>query len=161
MSCEDACKLMHAYVDGELDLVRSLEIEGHLHDCQTCAQAYNDLRSLHSAVSIPALRFEPTNALRDRVRMAIRDESKVANRSLRPSWRWIIPAASVAALAIIAWSALAFFGRPSTSDLLAQEIVSGHVRSMMEKDTHRLMCSLLTSTPSSHGSTAGSIFHRR
>ncbi|MGH9968050.1 MAG: anti-sigma factor family protein [Pyrinomonadaceae bacterium] len=33
-----AHKLIHAYLDGELDLVRSLDIESHLHDCQTCAQ---------------------------------------------------------------------------------------------------------------------------
>lgn len=136
MICEDACTLIGAYVDGELDLMRSLEIEAHLHDCQICAQAYKEFRSLHTAISVTALRFEPTKALRDRVRTAIRDENEVANQSFRPSWRWIIPAVSVAALVIIAGSALLFFGRPSTSDLLAQEIDSGHVRSMMEKDTH-------------------------
>ena len=136
MICQEARKLIDAYVDGELDLAGSLDIEGHLHDCQMCTQAYNELRGLHFAVSDTALRFEPTAGLRDRVRSATRKEGKVTNRSWRLSWRWIIPAMSVAALVIVAWSALAFFGRPSTSDLLAQEIVSSHVRSMMEKDTH-------------------------
>ena len=136
MICEDACRLMGAYVDGELDLVRSLEIEAHLHDCQICDQAYQEFCNLDAAIRVTALRFEPTKAFRDRVRTAIRDETEVANKSSRPYWRWIIPAVSAAALVIVAWSALTFFGRPSTSDLLAQEIVSGHVRSMMEKDTH-------------------------
>ncbi|MGH9968049.1 MAG: hypothetical protein ACREBG_09490 [Pyrinomonadaceae bacterium] len=58
----------------------------------------NELRSLHFAVSDTALRFEPTTALRNRVRSAVRDESEVTNRSLRLSWRWIIPAVSFAVL---------------------------------------------------------------
>ena len=29
---------MHAYVDGELDVVRSLEIETHLSGCMACAR---------------------------------------------------------------------------------------------------------------------------
>jgi len=131
--CQEAHKLIHPYLDGELDLVRSLEIEAHLKDCQTCAQAYNALRSLHSAVSDTALRFEPSAALRNRVRSAMRDESEVTNRSSSLSWRWIIPAVSFAALVIIAWVLIALLSRPSTSDLMAQEIVSSHVRSLMER----------------------------
>ena len=142
MICQEAHRLIHPYLDGELDLVRSLEIEAHLKDCQTCAQAYNELRSLHSAVSDTALRFEPRAALRKRIRSAVRDESASAvrgesgttNRSLRHSWRWMIPAVSAAVLVIVvALSLIALLSRPSTGDLIAQEIVSGHVRSLMEK----------------------------
>jgi len=56
--CQEAHRLIHPYLDGELDLVRSLEIEAHLNDCQTCAQAYHELRSLHSAVSDTAREFD-------------------------------------------------------------------------------------------------------
>jgi anti-sigma factor RsiW len=125
--------LIHPYLDGELDLVRSLEIEAHLNDCQACAQTYNELRSLHSAISNNALRFEPPAALRNRVRSAVRDEGEVMNGSSRLSWRWLIPAVSLAGLVIVAWGVIALFGRPSTSDLIAQEVVSSHVRSLMEK----------------------------
>ena len=153
MICQEARKLIHVYLDGELDLVRSLDIEGHLHDCQTCAQAYNELRSLHFAVSGTALRFEPTTALRNRLRSAVRDESEVPNQALRIPWRWMIPAVSFAVLAIVAWSVFALLGRPSTSDLMAQEIVSGHVRSLMEKH--------LTDVPSSDQHTVKPWFDGR
>ena len=157
MICEEAQKLIHPYLDGELDLVRSLEIEAHLKDCQTCAQAYNELRSLHSAVSESALRFEPSAALRNRVRSALRDESPdesgATNRPLRLSWRWMIPAVSFAALVIIAWGLIALLSRPSTSDLMAQEIVSSHVRSLMEKH--------LTDVPSSDQHTVKPWFDGR
>ena len=153
MICQEAHRLIHPYLDGELDLVRSLEIETHLKDCQTCAQAYNELRSLHSAVSDTALRFEPPAALRNRVRSALRDESEVTNRSSRLSWRWMIPAVSFAVLVIIAWVLIALLSRPSTSDLMAQEIVSSHVRSLMEKH--------LTDVPSSDQHTVKPWFDGR
>jgi anti-sigma factor RsiW len=155
--CEEAHRLIHLYLDGELDLVRSLEIEAHLNDCQSCAQAYNEFRSLHSAVSNTALRFEPPAALRNRVRAALRDEipdeSGATNRPLRLSWRWMIPAVSFAVLVIVALSLLALLRRPSTSDLVAQEIVSSHVRSLMEKH--------LTDVPSSDQHTVKPWFDGR
>ena len=153
MICQEAHKLIHPYLDGELDLVRSLEIEAHLKDCQMCAQAYDELRSLQSAVSATALRFEPPAALRNRIRSALRDESKVTNRSFRLSRRWMIPAVSFAALVIIAWVLIALLSRPSTSDLMAQEIVSSHVRSLMEKH--------LTDVPSSDQHTVKPWFDGR
>jgi anti-sigma factor RsiW len=117
---------MHPYLDGELDLVRSLEVEAHLKDCRTCARAYNELRSLHSAVSDTALHFQPPADLRNRVRSAIRDESPdesgATNRSSRLSWRWVIPALAGVVL-IVPLSFLALQNRPSPSDLIAQEIV--------------------------------------
>jgi anti-sigma factor RsiW len=155
--CQEAHRLIHPYLDGELDLVRSLEIEAHLKDCQTCTQAYNELRSLHSAVSDTALRFEPPAALRNRVRSAVRDESGATNRSSRVSWRrmipGMIPAVSGAVLVIVALSLIALLSRPSTSDLMAQEIVSSHVRSLMEKH--------LTDVPSSDQHTVKPWFDGR
>jgi anti-sigma factor RsiW len=151
--CQEAHRLIHPYLDGELDLVRSLEIEAHLKDCQTCLQAYNEFRSLHSAVSDTALRFEPPAALRNRVRSAVQDKSEVTNRSARLSWRWMIPAVSCAVLIIVALSLLPFLRRPSTSDLIAQEIVSSHVRSLMEKH--------LTDVPSSDQHTVKPWFDGR
>jgi anti-sigma factor RsiW len=153
LTCDEAHKLIHPYLDGELDLVRSLEIEAHLQDCQTCAQAYTGLHSLHSAVSNSSLRFEPAAALRNRVRSALQDESKVTNRSSRLSWRWIIPAMSFAALLIVALSLLALLSRPSISDLMAQEVVSSHLRSLMEKH--------LTDVPSSDQHTVKPWFDGR
>jgi len=151
--CQEARSLIHPFVDGELDIVRSLEIEAHLNDCRACTQAYNELRSLHSAISDTALRFEPPAALRNRVRSAVRNESEAANRSSHLSWRWMIPVGSFAVLVIVVVSLLALLNRPSTSDLVAQEIVSSHVRSLMEKH--------LTDVPSSDQHTVKPWFDGR
>jgi len=151
--CQETHKLIHPYLDGELDLVRGLEIEAHLHDCQRCARAYHELRSLHSAISDTALRFELPAALRNRIRSALRDESGATNRPLRLSWRWMIPAVSFAVLVIITWGLIALLSRPSTSDLMTQEIVSSHVRSLIEKH--------LTDVPSSDQHTVKPWFDGR
>lgn len=151
MICQEVHKLIHPYLDGELDLVRNLEIEAHLHDCRTCAQEYAELRSLHSALSATTLRFEPPAALRNRIRAGVR-ENEVTNRPWRLSWRWMIPV-GLAALIIVAWSLVAILSRPSASDLVAQEVVSSHVRSLMEKH--------LTDVPSSDQHTVKPWFDGR
>jgi anti-sigma factor RsiW len=62
---------VHAYVDGELDLVRSLEVEEHLSGCVAREQA--SLRALRTAFSNGALYHEAPARLERRVRTALRD----------------------------------------------------------------------------------------
>jgi hypothetical protein len=38
MDCTNAQTLIDSYMDGELDLVRNLEIEDHLPGCALCSQ---------------------------------------------------------------------------------------------------------------------------
>jgi len=49
LSCQTTQELFHAYVDGELDLARSLEVEQHLEECQVCAIAYRNQTALRAA----------------------------------------------------------------------------------------------------------------
>jgi anti-sigma factor RsiW len=51
VTCEEARPLVHAYVDGELDVVRSLEVEAHIRSCGVCAREQASLRALHTAFS--------------------------------------------------------------------------------------------------------------
>ena len=50
MNCHEINPLLHAYVDGELDLMRSLDIERHLETCSACAGVNRLLQSLQSAL---------------------------------------------------------------------------------------------------------------
>src|SRR5260370_33189325 len=76
MSCEDARGLLHAYVDGELDLVRSLEIEKHLEGCKTCAQVMQNQQVLSSAMRSSSFYFRPPRELKPRVDAALRRSEK-------------------------------------------------------------------------------------
>jgi anti-sigma factor RsiW len=141
LNCEQTRDLMNGYVDGEVDLVKSLEIEAHLSDCHACTQTYNGLRRLRSAVTDSVLRFDPSENFEGRLRSALRRESKQDRKPMLLRWRWVIAGASFLGAAFVIWAVAAIFVQPSTGDFLAQEIVSGHVRS--------LMANHLTDVPSS------------
>ena len=50
MNCKDAQNLINGYVDGELDLVRNLDIERHIQDCALCAQGYKNHQVLRNGI---------------------------------------------------------------------------------------------------------------
>ena len=50
MNCTEAQKLINPYIDGELDLVNSLAVEQHLHDCAGCARIYQNRTALRAGV---------------------------------------------------------------------------------------------------------------
>jgi len=131
VSCNKTRDLIHAYLDGELDLVKSMEIEGHLNDCQACTQTYKGIRSLRSAVGNHGLRFEPSTNFERSLRFALRRQSEPEQRRVIVPWRWILAATSliVALIAIVAF--IGILTRQEADDVLAQEIVSSHVRSLM------------------------------
>jgi anti-sigma factor RsiW len=127
MKCEEFQSQIHAYSDGELDLIKSLELEHHLPECALCSRAYDDLRTLRKALRSDSLRFEPNSDLEARVKSALRREAHGGGTSL--GWRWLIPLFSAAVLLLIFSGFL--FTRSSGDDLVAREIVSSHVRSLM------------------------------
>ena len=131
MSCQQTHELIHGYVDGELDLVKSIEIEQHLADCPTCTQTYQGMRSLQSVVRNEALRFQPPADFEKRLRTSLRREEKTERRPARLNWGWLLAGTLCGAVLIGLLSLVGLFSRPSADDLLAQEVVASHVRSLM------------------------------
>ncbi len=129
MSCQQTHELIHGYIDGELDLVKSIEIEKHLVHCLDCAKNYESLRSLQSQLKDNSLRFEPPAQLEKRLRSALRREKEPQSWILR--WRWAVTAASLVAAVVIIWTVASLSSRQTSEDVLAQEVVASHVRSLM------------------------------
>jgi len=129
LSCQQTRELIHGYLDGELDLVKSLEIEKHLSDCHACTQNYEALRSLQSKLSDNSLRFDPPASLEKRLRSALRKEKDPQPMIFR--WRWAVAAASLLAAVVIIWTVAALSSRQTPDDVLAQEVVASHVRSLI------------------------------
>jgi anti-sigma factor RsiW len=132
LNCEQTRELLHAYLDGELDLAHVLEIERHTDDCPTCARARDELLALRAVVRCAAPRFLPPERLRQRLQDPTRPGRGPAIRSIRP----LLPfaaAASLAAAFFLGWLASRAWDRPSPSgeELLAGEVVASHVRSLM------------------------------
>src|SRR5215831_5067806 len=131
MNCPDVRNLVHASLDGELDLVRQMEIDDHLRQCDACQTIYESQRALRSTLKADGLYFAAPADLERRIRAVVR--TAAAPR------RWWSAAFSVprltvaAATAAIVIAAIAgpLVSRRSHGDQLAHEVVSAHIRSLM------------------------------
>jgi anti-sigma factor RsiW len=68
VNCQETQTLIHGYVDGELDLIESLEIEQHLQRCSACAGAHTRLQSVRAAIKDGSLDFQAPSNLQNRIR---------------------------------------------------------------------------------------------
>jgi len=137
MNCKEARQLMDGYLDGELDLVRSMDIEAHLEDCGSCLKALESRRALSKTIRSASLRFDAPQGLEKRILASIRKESKPnEEKPLSVRRQFFKPltlafgTAAVALLAVLGWNLLLFRTASVTQDLLVQEAVSNHVRSL-------------------------------
>jgi anti-sigma factor RsiW len=145
MSCPETQELLHGYVDGELDLVRSLEMERHFRECPACASDYENLRGMRSAMSRSLPYFHPPAGLERRLHARLRAEigEEQGIRRFAMPWRWAAVAAALVLTATVTWRTTLLSQRPS--EMLAEEVVSSHVRSLMAEH--------LTDVPSSERHT--------
>jgi len=150
-TCADLRPWIDAYLDGELDPVHSLEMERHLAECPTCAQACEREGALLKAIS-SAPRYAAPAELRGRLHTALRAEAGAdfAPRTpFRERLRMLIetilaPQPGWGSFAAVACALLLFYGALAATwvtarrtaagdanDFLAREVISSHVRSLM------------------------------
>jgi len=131
VECERARQLIDAYVDGELALETSTEIERHIDSCDACRRLYASRRALSAQLRDPALRVAAPDGLRRRVAAAVSAESP-RPAALRPARRqWMQLAAACFAAAVLG-SGTTYFSLTSGSQAsLADEVVANHVRSLL------------------------------
>src|ERR1700736_4206277 len=105
MDCQEARDVMHAYFDGELDLVRTLDFERHIHDCQSCSRAHKGLMAMRSSIRGSGLYFKAPLGLEQRIRADVRKaRGEAQGRPVSIVWRWMAMAASVAFIAFALWT---------------------------------------------------------
>lgn len=128
MNCAEIRTLLHVHADGELDAVRSLEVEQHLKTCAACAAEANSLRSLRAALRDSDLAYRAPNSLRKDVRQMVRGTNDEA-ASRRSLWVWKFLTAGATAFAVL--TILLWPAGTSSRDALPNEAVADHVRSLM------------------------------
>jgi anti-sigma factor RsiW len=118
MTCKETQFLMDGYLDRELDLMRSIDLERHLHECPECAELHRARVAVRAAMT--PLRYTAPVALKQSVR------AKINEASGRRQFQW----QPIAVLAAAAAIALVIFLRPDLNRV-EHEVVDSHIRSLM------------------------------
>lgn len=138
MICESTQRLVPCYMDGELDLVRTIEMESHFKYCTACAEELQSQRALRSAMvrRQVLIAFAAPVVLRDRIRVSVRTSKRPEvqkSRIKRPS---LVIFQRIGAVAILVLSSLSGWQMtlrlraPSHDQRIVAEVLSSHVRSL-------------------------------
>lgn len=115
MTCAETMPLLELELDGELDARSVLEVRDHVARCPACARQAGSLRALSDAARAHLTYHEPPPGLERRVLRTIRP------RRSRLAW---------AAPALAATVAVAVFAAMPRRDVLVDEAVTAHARSL-------------------------------
>jgi len=129
MTSEEAHKLLHAYVDGELDAAKTLELEAHLAGNPAARAACERLREMSAAIRDRADYHAAPPALAARLRASVPAEPERAARF--PWGQWLKPAAAFAAVALLTWVVAVQTMRPGEDEGIAREVLASHVRATL------------------------------
>ena len=126
MKPEEAARLLHAYVDRELDAAKSLELEAQLAADPALRERFERLRDLSAGIREKADYHAAPSSLAARLSAALPGAASIAPRRVA---RWILPVAAAALVAVLAAGVVLV--RPGDEDALLREMVASHVRSTL------------------------------
>jgi len=136
VSCELTQRFVPGYLDGELDLVRTIEMETHLKSCAACARELENQKALRDALRRGSLAYATPTALRDRIQSSLGASTGARAFELAGAWygvliwRWAAAFAVLAVCSLAAWQLLPGLHAPSSNQRIAAEVFASHVRSL-------------------------------
>jgi anti-sigma factor (TIGR02949 family) len=135
--CEQTSTLLHGYLDGELDAVRSAEFEQHLEGCSQCASELEAQERLRVALRSPQLYEKAPAGLARRVVRQIetvdRSETRAASGWFWPPW---LRMATLATVAIVVGAFSSYFisktarQNPPAETAVVAEAIDAHLRAL-------------------------------
>lgn len=132
MDCTETQRLLHAYLDAELDMADTLEIEQHLQQCTACLETYNAYQALRTTIKTSSLYYQAPEKLHKSIRSSVLKSNKTAFISQIASWRGLsVAAALIFAILLSLWVFSHLGSTPVAGNALPQEVLASHVRSLM------------------------------
>src|SRR5277367_2258105 len=116
---------LHAYVDNELGVERSLEVRAHLASCARCREDFEKLRTLRDVLHRTLKPAEPSPAFLKKLRQSVRkgDSAPWSRRAARLGWvAGPLIAAALLVLVLVA-------PRRTAADF-TEEVLAAHLRSL-------------------------------
>src|SRR5258706_11660086 len=125
MNAEDAARALHAYVDGELDAVSSLELEAELASNPSLRAAHERLRELSASVRADAEYYAAPARLKEA------PEAEMSAAPPAPRRRFattLVPAFALAAMLAVSVAVGLFAVRPGEDEALSRGAGPAHGR---------------------------------
>jgi anti-sigma factor RsiW len=133
VACKSNERLLHGYLDGELDIVRTVEFEEHLKTCADCDAELREQQIMRQSLRSSSLYERAPEHLRVRIRAEIPSgdvRRKVTSMQRRSVVTWLAAAAAIVAAFILGGRLIPQMGSQRQTNLIAEEIVSSHIRSL-------------------------------
>jgi len=142
LSCKLTQRFVPGYLDGELDLSQTIEMETHLQVCGECARELERQQALRAALQRSSLAYAAPEALRERIQSSLRAPAPIEAPERAGGWNamqvlrpllvlgWAGAFAVLALCALIAWQLVPGLHGPSSDQRLATEVLTSHVRSL-------------------------------
>ena len=133
MACEGDGRLLQGYFDGELDLVRTVEFEEHLKTCLDCAGELREQQIMRQTLRSSNLYERAPESLQTRIRAELpggKVRPTVIAMQRRPVLEWFAVAAAIVIAVVLGARVIPNIGGQRQTNLLAQEIVGSHIRSL-------------------------------
>jgi anti-sigma factor RsiW len=130
MTCDSARELIHPLLDQELEPAQKSDVEAHLRSCVGCAEVHHEMLELRKRIQDRAPYYTAPAHLAARVKAGLRESAR-SEQGNRWRWAWVSIPASLAFAAAALWAVVVLRSNGPSEDLLAQEMVASHVRSLM------------------------------
>jgi mycothiol system anti-sigma-R factor len=135
VSCKLTQRFVPGYLDGELDLVRTIEMEAHLKDCADCLRELEAQQALRAALQRSSLAYSAPEGLRDRIKLSLTSVPTEAPKRARSwstlhLWQWAGAFAVLALCVVTAWQLAPGLRGLSSDQRIAAEVFASHVRSL-------------------------------
>ncbi len=118
MTCKETQLYMDGFLDRELDLVRSIDLEKHLHDCRQCSDLHRSRLAMRAALA--PLRYEAPASLKRTVQSSLQKSTR------KQKIDWI----ALGAIAAILTIGFMMFIRPDLNRV-QHAVVDSHIRSLI------------------------------
>jgi anti-sigma factor RsiW len=130
--------LIEAYMDEELDPGLRAAVEEHLSSCPVCSAAHSRFRQQQASIRSVAPYYTAPAQLQQSVRGALQRAAanETSAMARNTTWRWLAIAASVLLAISLSWNLSRPRPRTAENDLVAQNALSDHIRSLI--GTHLL-----------------------
>ncbi len=124
-SRDDASLLIHAYLDGELDPVHSVEMERRMAADPSLAAERDRIAALRRLIGEQL----PQTPMRDGLLSRVERAAGIRRDPARPTWQAL--AAAVVLAAIVSGGTTWFMLRPVPAEASAELVVASHMRALM------------------------------